>query len=51
MIDFMHQTTKTYLEIEHSILLSVTHTLYVYQVCDGVGRCVKDVSCSPSSPE
>jgi len=38
----MHQTIKTYLERQHSILLSVTHTLYVYQVCHGVGRCVKD---------
>jgi len=42
VIDCMHQTIKTYLEREHSILLSVTHTLYVYQVCHGVGRCVKD---------
>jgi len=30
VIDCMHQTIKTYLEREHSILLSVTHTLYVY---------------------
>jgi len=37
VIDCMHQTTKTYLEREHSILLSVTHTLYVYQVC--MSRC------------
>jgi len=37
----MHQTIKTYLERDHSILLSVTRTLYVYQVCHGVGRCVK----------
>jgi len=28
--------------MEHSILLSVTDTLYVYQVCHGVGCCVKD---------
>jgi len=27
MIDFMYQTVKTYLEMEHSILLSVTRTL------------------------
>jgi len=27
-----HQTIKTYLERQHSILLSVTHMLYVYQV-------------------
>ena len=33
VIDCMLQTIKTYLEREHSILLSVTHTLYVYQVC------------------
>ena len=32
------------------ILLSVTHMLYVNQVCHGVGRCVKDGSCSSSSP-
>jgi len=38
----MHQTVKAYLEREHSILLSVTHTLYAYQFCHGVGRCVKD---------
>jgi len=44
--DCMHQTIQTYLEREHSILLSVTRTLYVYQVCGGVGRCVKDGSCS-----
>ena len=42
--DCMHQTVKTYLEREHNILLSVTHKLYVYQVCHGVGRCVKDES-------
>ena len=48
-----HQTVKTYLEREHSILLSVTHTLCVYQVCHGVGRCVtvKDGSCASSSLE
>jgi len=50
-IDCMHQTVKTYLEREHSILLSVTRTLYVYQVCHGVSRCVKDGSCSSSSLE
>ena len=43
VINCMHQTTKTYLEREHSILLSVTRTLYVYQVCHGVGRGVKGV--------
>jgi len=47
----MHQTTKTYLERQHSIPLSVTRTLYVYQVCHGVGRCVKDGSCSSSNLE
>jgi len=31
------------------ILLSVTHMLYVNQVCHGVGRCVKDGSCFSSS--
>ena len=46
VIDCMHQTIKTYLEMEHSILLSVTRTVYVYQVCHGIGRCVKDGSCS-----
>ena len=51
VIDCMHQTIKTYLEREHSILLSVTRTLYVFQVCHGVGRCVKDESCSSSSLE
>jgi len=30
-------------------LLSVTHMLYVKQVCHGVGRCVKRGSCSSSS--
>jgi len=29
VIDCMHQTIKTYLERQHSILLSVTRTLYV----------------------
>jgi len=38
-IDRMHQTGPM-------ILLSVTHMLYVNQVCQGVGRCVKDGSCS-----
>jgi len=28
VIDCMHQTIKTYLDREHSILLSVTRTLY-----------------------
>jgi len=51
VIDCMRQTIKTYLEREHSILLSVIHTLYVYQVCRRVGRCVKDWSCSSSSLE
>ena len=41
-IDWMHQTGPR-------ILLSVTRMLYVYQVCHGVGRCVKDGSCSSSS--
>jgi len=51
VIDCMHQTIKTYLEREHSILLSVTRTLYVYQVCHGVGRWVKYETCSSSSLE
>ena len=34
MIDWMHQTGPR-------ILLSVTHMLYVNQVCHGAGRCVK----------
>jgi len=42
MIDWMHQAGPR-------ILLSATHTLYVNQVCHGVGRCVKDGSCSSSS--
>ena len=41
-IDWMHQTGPR-------ILLSGTHMLYVNQVCHGVGRCVKDGSCSLSS--
>jgi len=41
-IDGMHQTGPR-------ILLSLTHMLYVNQVCHGVGRCVKDGSCSSSS--
>jgi len=45
VIDCMHQTIKTFLEREHSILLYVTRTLYVFQVCHGVIRCVKDESC------
>jgi len=47
MIDGMHHTGHG----KHSILLSVTHTLYVNQVCHGIGRCVKDGSCSSSSLE
>jgi len=38
----MHQTGPR-------ILLSVTDMLYVNQDCHGVGRCVKDGSCSSSS--
>jgi len=41
-IDWMHQAGPR-------ILLSVTHMLYVNQVCHCVGRCVKDGSCSSSS--
>ena len=41
-IDWMHQTGPR-------ILLSVSHMLYVNQICHGVGRCVKDGSCSSSS--
>ena len=41
-IDWMHQTGPR-------ILLSVTHMLYVNQVCHGVSRCVKDGSCSSLS--
>ena len=51
VIDCMHQTIKIYLEREHSILLSVTNKLYIYQVCHGVSRCVKDGSCSSSRME
>jgi len=51
VIDSMHQTIKIYLEREHSILLSVTRTLYVYQVCHDIGRCVKDGSCWSYFPE
>ena len=51
VIDCMHHTIKAYLERQHSILLSVIRTLYVYQVCHGVGRSVKDESCSSSSLE
>jgi len=40
MIDYMHHTIKTYLEREHSILLSVTRTLCVYQVCYTVSGAV-----------
>ena len=43
------ECTRQNLEREHSILLSVTDMLYVNQVCHGVGRCVKDGSCSSSS--
>jgi len=38
-IEWMHQTGPR-------ILLSVTQMLYVNQICRGVGRCVKDGSCS-----
>jgi len=41
-VDWMHQTGPR-------ILLSVTHMLYGNQVYHGVGRCVKDESCSSSS--
>jgi len=41
-IDWMHQTGPR-------MLLSVTHMLYVNEVCHGVGSCVKDGSCSSSS--
>jgi len=47
VIECMRQTVKTYQEREHSILLSVTHTLYVYQVCYRV----KDGSSFSSSLE
>ena len=42
MINCVHQTGPR-------ILLSVTHMLYVNQICHGVGRCVKDESCSSMS--
>ena len=45
-------TVKTIDWIHHTgprILLSVTHMLCVSQVCHGVGRRVKDGSCSSSS--
>jgi len=51
VIDCLHQTIKTYLKRKHSILLSVTCMLCVYQVCHGVSHCVKDGSCSSSSLE
>ena len=38
-IDRMYQTGPI-------ILLPVTHMIYVNQVCHGVGRCLKDGSCS-----
>jgi len=41
-INWMHQSGPR-------ILLSVSHMLYVNQVCHGVGLCVKDESCSSSS--
>jgi len=41
-IDWVHQTGP-------KILLYVIHMLYVNQVCHGVGRCVKDGSCSSSN--
>ena len=34
---------------EHSILLSVTHMLYINQLCHGVSHFVKGWSCSSSS--
>jgi len=37
MIEWVHQTGPR----KHSILLSVTHMLYVNQVCHGVSHCVK----------
>jgi len=39
-------STRHDLEREHSILLSDTRMLDVYQVCHGVSRCVKNESCS-----
>jgi len=32
VVDCMHQTVKTYIEMEHSILLSVTRTLFTKSV-------------------
>jgi len=49
VIDCMNHTIKTYLGRERGILLSVTHTLYIYQVCHCVDRCVKDRTCSSLS--
>jgi len=46
-INCVHQTGPK----KHSILLSVSHTLYVNQVCHGINRCVKDRSCSLLSLE
>jgi len=51
VINCVHQTSKTYVERQHRILLSVSHTLCVYQICHGVGRCVKDERCSSTSLE
>ena len=45
VIDCMHQTIKTYLERQHSILLSVTCTLHVCQVCHGISCCVNNGCC------
>jgi len=50
VIDCMHQTIETYLEREHSIMLSVTHTLYTKSVTVSVAV-YKDESCSSSSLE
>jgi len=44
-IDWVQQTGLR----KHSILLSITHTLYVNKVCHGVGRCVKDGSSNSNS--
>jgi len=41
VIDCMHQTVKTYLEREHSIILCVTHKIYIYEVCHNVGSLCK----------
>jgi len=41
-VDWMHQTGPR-------ILLSVTHMLYVNQICHGVSCFIKDGSSSPSS--